>query len=196
MEEKDKTDTGSEKLGTSGQLVTDLKDAKLPSDAKSSDYEHQSLHDAIVSDMDKRLANPLKALSQEEVVQRGRDFAVRAGVPDKADLFAKAALLARDPLLYETLPLLDDEDRAALQREEQKRWDQPWTMYLLVVCCSLGAVVQGELDPSRRATPCGLPRAHFNCCLADVHHYHDAGDRNGSIGHQWCEPFLPDDIWY
>ncbi|CAO1630928.1 unnamed protein product [Sympodiomycopsis kandeliae] len=132
----------SEKNGT----MTNLQDVKSssPSDEKSSgDYEHQLKKPEIQADLEKRLANPLKGFSQDEVIQRGRAFAAQAGVPEKADLFAKGAVLARDPLMYETLPLLDDDDRAALKREETHRWDQPKMMYLLVACCSLSAVVQG-----------------------------------------------------
>lgn len=143
--EDEKVD-GKSNHATSGPLVTHLGDAKVPSDGQSSDYERQGSTIKAERELEQRLANPLKGLSQDQVVQRGRDFAVRAGIPEKADLFAKGALLARDPLLYETLPLLDDQDRADLRREEQKRWDQPWTMYLLVICCSLGAVVQGEFQ--------------------------------------------------
>jgi hypothetical protein len=76
-------------------------------------------------------------------MQRGRQFAQLADRPDEADLFAKGALLARDPLLYETLPMLDDADRADMLREKTHRWDHPKQLYILVICCSLGAVVQG-----------------------------------------------------
>lgn len=140
-------DTGEGKqmsLNNKDTLMTEVKDAKVASDEKASDFERQPSHADAITDLDKRLANPLKALSQDDVVERGRAFAINAGMPEKADLFAKGALLARDPLLYETLPLLDDEDRATLKQEEERRWHQPRMLYLLVICCSLAAVVQGE----------------------------------------------------
>lgn len=105
---------------------------------------------------------------QEEVIERGKRFATIVGRPQEEELFVKSALLARDPLrkchwtcspddndctrrltgpigltVYETLPLLTEEDRRDIHREETHRWDHPRQLYMLVICCSLGAVVQG-----------------------------------------------------
>lgn len=41
------------------------------------------------------------------------------------------------------LPQLDEEDKTWLRRETSHRWDQPRTLYGLVVLCSMAAAVQG-----------------------------------------------------
>lgn len=138
-----------------GAFTAEVADAPVALDEKSSDYERQAIKGGGTDELTSRLANPLKRFSQADVIERGRNFAIESGMPDKADLFAKGAVVAQNAQLCETLPLLDDQDRADLRREEQKRWDQPWTMYLLVICCSLGAVVQGECLPRRLASAGG-----------------------------------------
>jgi hypothetical protein len=44
---------------------------------------------------------------------------------------------------FESLTQLSDQDKAELRREQTHRWDQPKTLYYLVVLCSLAAAVQG-----------------------------------------------------
>lgn len=118
--------------------------AATSTDTAHDDPEKQGQPKAVVNaDLEKRLANPLKLLSREELFERSEKFAHLVGEAENVDLFHKAALLARDPLLYETLPLLTEEDRADILREETHRWDHPKQLYILVICCSLGAVVQG-----------------------------------------------------
>ncbi|PWN50170.1 hypothetical protein IE53DRAFT_362588 [Violaceomyces palustris] len=96
-----------------------------------------------ISESEARLANPLKGLSRSEVVSRAQAFADQAGLSELRGTFAKAALVARDPYLFEEMPELDEDDKEALRRETTHKWRQPFQLYMLVVCCSLGAVVQG-----------------------------------------------------
>ena len=68
--------------------------------------------------------------------------------------FRKGAFLAQDPdALREPRDgpdgpdgprlQLDRNEHEALRREKESKWNQKWTMYALVGCCSLGAAVQG-----------------------------------------------------
>lgn len=47
----------------------------------------------------------------------GRAFANEKGLSEHADLFAKGAVLAQDPLNFETLDFLDEEELRVLRRE-------------------------------------------------------------------------------
>ena len=81
--------------------------------------------------------------AREDASKRARAFAEQAGLSELGDVFAKAGLVARDPELFESIPELDEDDRNCLRRETTHRWDHPKQLYMLVICCSLGAVVQG-----------------------------------------------------
>ncbi|THV06802.1 hypothetical protein K435DRAFT_644602 [Dendrothele bispora CBS 962.96] len=106
--------------------------------------EHQTTGDRFKGvDANIKLANPLVGLSHEQLIQDGRAFAESHDLADLSLEFQKGALVAQDPLAFEDLPLLDEEDKAILRREVTHKWDQPKTLYYLVVLCSLAAAVQG-----------------------------------------------------
>ncbi|KAK0438695.1 uncharacterized protein EV420DRAFT_1623247 [Desarmillaria tabescens] len=90
-----------------------------------------------------KLANPLAGLSHEQLIQDAKDFAKRYDLDDLSLELQKGALVAQDTTLFETLPLLDEDDRIALRRELTHRWDQPKMLYYLVILCSVAAAVQG-----------------------------------------------------
>lgn len=72
----------------------------------------------------------------------GRAFAREKGLEKFETEFAKGAQAAQDPTVYD-LPLLSDEDKEILRREVTHKWDQPKTLWFLVICCSAAAAVQG-----------------------------------------------------
>ncbi|KAK9452060.1 uncharacterized protein V1518DRAFT_49370 [Limtongia smithiae] len=95
-------------------------------------------------DKDTEANNPLKQLSQDEVINAATQYATEHGLAEHIDLFCKGALVARDPeSLGEGLPLLTDADRDALEHASLHKWAQPTTLYVLVIACSLAAAVQG-----------------------------------------------------
>ncbi|KAJ8696572.1 hypothetical protein PTI98_006432 [Pleurotus ostreatus] len=94
-------------------------------------------------DVNAKLANPLEGIPQEQVMDDAEAFAKKYGLGELSDVFRKAALVAQDPLGFETLPHLTDEDRDCLRREVTHRWDQPKMLYYLVILCSVAAAVQG-----------------------------------------------------
>lgn len=51
-------------------------------------------------------------------------------------------LVAQNPVEFETLDLLDDKDRDAIRYERGHRWSHPWTLYVTVFLCSVGAATQ------------------------------------------------------
>lgn len=53
------------------------------------------------------------------------------------------AILAQRPEKYAEVPGLTPQELEILKKEFAHRWRQPWTMYLVIVLCSLSAAVQG-----------------------------------------------------
>ncbi|KAL1742659.1 hypothetical protein HDZ31DRAFT_65768 [Schizophyllum fasciatum] len=94
-------------------------------------------------DINVRLANPLRAFSRDQLVERATKFAGQCERPDLADTFVKGAVVAAHPGLFEQEQLLNEEDKQWLRRETTHKWSQPKTLYYMVVCCSLAAAVQG-----------------------------------------------------
>ncbi|GJN94492.1 hypothetical protein Rhopal_007574-T1 [Rhodotorula paludigena] len=113
---------------------------ELAGDADYHDHKHL---DNVVNNPNALLENPLQGISHERLEAMGRAFAREKGLGEFEDEFAKGAQVAQDPLAFESLTLLNDEDRNVLRREVTHKWDQPWRLYSLVVCCSMAAAVQG-----------------------------------------------------
>ncbi|GAA5965003.1 hypothetical protein JCM21900_004702 [Sporobolomyces salmonicolor] len=90
-----------------------------------------------------KLENPLAGISLDRLETMGRTFAREKGLEQYEVEFAKGAQAAQDPFAYESLLLLNDEDKAALAREVSHKWDHPKVLYFLVICCSMAAAVQG-----------------------------------------------------
>lgn len=58
----------------------------------------------------------------------GRAFAREKGLGEYEVEFARGAQAAQDPLAFESLPLLSDEDKDVLRRETTHRWSHPATV--------------------------------------------------------------------
>ncbi|EJD03083.1 proton myo-inositol cotransporter [Fomitiporia mediterranea MF3/22] len=99
--------------------------------------------DPAIENINAKLANPLAGIPQDQLMRDGALFARQHGLTDLETEFAKGALIAQDPLAFETLDVLTEDDKAVLRNEQHSRWDQPLTLYWLVVMCSICAAVQG-----------------------------------------------------
>lgn len=62
---------------------------------------------------------------------------------EKADLFGRAALVARDPERFEMLSELHDEEKEALVYERGHKWNGPVMLWYTVSLCAVGAATQG-----------------------------------------------------
>lgn len=62
---------------------------------------------------------------------------------DKATLFSKAALVARDPDNFEQMTELDEDERAALIYERDHKWHGPKMLWYSIALCAVGAATQG-----------------------------------------------------
>ncbi|KAF8606306.1 hypothetical protein BDV93DRAFT_489755 [Ceratobasidium sp. AG-I] len=107
------------------------------------DYDPKNKLHLAESNVNAKLANPLAGIPHAKLEEMALAFALSHGLSDDAELMRKGALVAQDPLAFESLSQLSDTDKAELRREQTHRWDQPKTLYYLVVLCSLAAAVQG-----------------------------------------------------
>ncbi|KAI5239125.1 hypothetical protein E4T43_06885 [Aureobasidium subglaciale] len=90
--------------------------------------------------------NPLrrpKRTNKEQTVLDARTFAESHGMAEDAALFGRAALVARDPERFETIPDLTEEERAALIYERDHKWHGPKMLWYSIGLCAIGAATQG-----------------------------------------------------
>lgn len=62
---------------------------------------------------------------------------------EHADLFGRAALVARNPNEFDTITELDDQERAALAYEKAHKWHGPFMLWYSIALCAIGAATQG-----------------------------------------------------
>ncbi|KAM0294430.1 hypothetical protein HYE67_000111 [Fusarium culmorum] len=86
--------------------------------------------------------NPLQSKTKEQTIADARLFAESNGMSEHADLFGRAALIARDPESFESVDLLDDE-REALIYERDHKWHGSKMLWYSIGLCAVGAATQG-----------------------------------------------------
>ncbi|KAF2800268.1 MFS transporter [Melanomma pulvis-pyrius CBS 109.77] len=87
--------------------------------------------------------NPLKRSSKEQAVVDAQAFAESNGMSEHANLFGRAALVARDPARFEMVTELDEAERAALIYERDHKWHGPFMLWYSISLCAVGAATQG-----------------------------------------------------
>ncbi|KAL8756627.1 MAG: hypothetical protein Q9199_002814 [Rusavskia elegans] len=107
--------------------------------------------DAASININSKLVNPFVGKTHEEMddlITRFMEKTRIDGIYDEH--IRKGAYLAQDQSAFDDLRedalTLKPEERSALRMEDPKtgnKWNQPWILYALVGCCSLGAAVQG-----------------------------------------------------
>ncbi|CCU77285.1 MFS sugar transporter/MFS domain sugar transporter [Blumeria hordei DH14] len=92
-----------------------------------------------------RLANPLAGFTQQQLSQRGEDFALKYGMLESEDVraFRLGAMLAQDSTRYAAVEELTSEERTVFEREITHKWSLPWSLIIVIVLCSFCAGVQG-----------------------------------------------------
>ncbi|KAL9002523.1 MAG: hypothetical protein Q9188_004546 [Gyalolechia gomerana] len=101
----------------------------------------------------KQLVNPFGGKSHKEMNDLIDAFMERTKIDEiYSEHIRKGAFLAQDSEAFKDLRedglQLKQEERAALLLEDPRtgnKWNQPWILYALVGCCSLGAAVQAQL---------------------------------------------------
>ncbi|KAL4746909.1 hypothetical protein BDW72DRAFT_197266, partial [Aspergillus terricola var. indicus] len=89
------------------------------------------------------IQNPLQNVSREQAVFEARAFAQANGMGEHADVIGRAALVARDPDNFESIPELTQDERAALAYERDHKWHGPRMLWYSIGLCAIGAATQG-----------------------------------------------------
>ncbi|RDL38431.1 MFS general substrate transporter [Venustampulla echinocandica] len=108
--------------------------------------ESQPTQVNLNANLEAKIQNPLAGIPQQLLLHEVDDFANEKGLGDIIPLLRKGALVARDPTNYEDIDgpeRLSDEEVEALRNEVLHKWRQPKALYFTIVCCSIGAAVQG-----------------------------------------------------
>lgn len=66
------------------------------------------------------------------------------GLTEHQEVIRKGAQVAAAPVDFDELEDLTEEEKAALRLEFTNKWKQPKQLWLLVISCSMAAVVQGQ----------------------------------------------------
>lgn len=90
---------------------------------------------------------------------------------DDAALFGRAALVARDPERFESIPDLTQEERAALVYERDHKWHGPKMLWYSIGLCAIGAATQGWDQTGSNGANLSFPQEfglyeHGDICLA------------------------------
>lgn len=81
--------------------------------------------------------------SPETVVAEARVYAEEHGLSEHADLFGRAALVARDGDRFASISELSEDERQALQYEKDHKWHGPKMLWYSIGLCAVGAATQG-----------------------------------------------------
>ncbi|KAI5985030.1 hypothetical protein EDD15DRAFT_2390220 [Pisolithus albus] len=111
-----------------------------------SHHHHRPHLDAktkAIINADAKLANPLRGIPYETLMNDVEVFAQERGLSSILPVLKKGALVAQNPDAYKHHDMFTDEDRKFLEEEVTHKWRQTGTLYYLVVMSSLAAAVQG-----------------------------------------------------
>lgn len=89
-----------------------------------------------------RIRNPLAHVPNEKLLSQVDAFAEEHNLLDIRDDLRRGALVAKDPVNYDQVDGLDNEEKTALYNELHHKWKQPTALYATIITCSIGAAVQ------------------------------------------------------
>lgn len=78
-----------------------------------------------------------------QAVLDAREFAESHGLGEHADLFGRAALVAREPKRFDMVAELSEEERSSLRYEQDHKWHGPKMLWYSISLCAVGAATQG-----------------------------------------------------
>lgn len=85
-------------------------------------------------------------------------FAQDKNMMDKLNLLKKGALIAQDPASFESIDMLEPDEREALRFEAAHKWRHPLALYFTIIVCSIGAAVQGWNQTGSNGANLSFPR--------------------------------------
>ncbi|KAL8289990.1 hypothetical protein RQP46_002929 [Phenoliferia psychrophenolica] len=138
-----------------------------PVDAFKEDRQHVEFRQQVAG----KIENPLLGISREQLRRDVEVFAREKGLEEHLPVLQKGAILAQNPLDYDMLPELTAEDRTAIRWEHEHKWSHPWTLYLTIILCSMGACVQGWDQTGSNAANLSFPQAFGIAEIAGTANY-------------------------
>jgi hypothetical protein len=81
--------------------------------------------------------------SKEQAIIDARAYAESHGMAEHADLFGRAAVVARNPQDFLSASELSEEEIAALTYERDHKWHGPKMLWFAISLCAVGAATQG-----------------------------------------------------
>jgi len=134
-------------------------DEKVADD--SVDQESQTASEInLNSNIEARIKNPLAGIPRAQLLRNVEVFAQEKGLTEELPILSKGAVrksrivstdvtcahattaVAQSPADFETLDVLDESDRDIIRYEYAHRWSHPFTLYMTIVLCSVGAATQ------------------------------------------------------
>lgn len=115
------------------------------------------------SNTEAKIKNPLVGIPRRTLLNDVDDFCRIKSLEDYRSIIRKGALVAQDPSGYEDITgseALSPQEVEALRNEVLHKWRIPWTLYLTVVTCSIGAAVQGWDQTGSNGANLSFPRAY------------------------------------
>lgn len=85
----------------------------------------------------------LQRVTREQAVLDAQEFAESHNMNEHSALFGRAAIVAREPKDFESIPELSREERDALIYERDHKWHGPKTLWYSIALCAVGAATQG-----------------------------------------------------
>ncbi|OJJ07262.1 hypothetical protein ASPVEDRAFT_141637 [Aspergillus versicolor CBS 583.65] len=113
---------------------------EVTSPTKAIKTEHGARRESVGVNI---IQNPLQSVSTEQVVHDARTFAEDHDLTEHAELFGRAALVARDPDRFENIEGLYGDEKEALEYERAHKWHGPWMLWYSIGLCAVGAATQG-----------------------------------------------------
>ncbi|MCJ1393707.1 hypothetical protein MMC18_006583 [Xylographa bjoerkii] len=104
------------------------------------------------------IENPLHEFTPEGLMHDVEDFVRTKGLID-TDLFKHAAKIAKDPRFFERVPGLTEDEKNALRDESRHRFKQSRGLWITIITCSIGAVVQGWVETGTNGANLAWPAA-------------------------------------
>ncbi|PON20909.1 hypothetical protein TGAM01_v210194 [Trichoderma gamsii] len=115
------------------------------------------------SNTEAKIKNPLIGIPRRTLLNDVDDFCRTKSLEDYRSIIRKGALVAQDPTGYEDITgseALSPQEIEALRNEVLHKWRIPWTLFLTVVTCSIGAAVQGWDQTGSNGANLAFPRAY------------------------------------
>lgn len=109
-------------------------------------FRPRSKHVNLNANVEARIENPLSGLAVRTLLRAVDEFVRDKGLEEHRAVIRKGALVARDPTGYEDITgeeALTEVEIDALRDEILHKWRISNVLFLTVVSCSIGAIVQG-----------------------------------------------------